>query len=84
MCIAGSCTHTHTHIHSPSSMLAKQLLCYPVVSGHPVLPVFAALEYDYKKHDLSFHFYADDVQLYLPLRHNESSALTKLLDCLND
>jgi len=24
------------------------------------------------------------VQLYLPLRHNESSALTKLLDCLND
>lgn len=24
------------------------------------------------------------MQLYLPLRHNESSALTKLLDCLND
>ena len=26
--------HTHTRIHQPSSMLAKQLMCYPVVSGH--------------------------------------------------
>lgn len=35
-------------------------------------------------HDISFHCYADDVQLYLPLRVDGQAALHPLLDCLAD
>jgi len=30
----------------------------------------------------NFHFYADDLQIYLPVRLNKNTALTKLLDCI--
>lgn len=36
------------------------------------------------KHNLSFHFYADDLQIYLPMKPNESTAFNKLLDCISD
>ena len=37
-----------------------------------------------KKHNLSFHLYADDLQIYLPVRPNDNTASTKLLDCITD
>ncbi len=35
-----------------------------------------------RKHGLSFHFYADDSQIYVPLRKNDT--VRPLLDCLDD
>ena len=36
------------------------------------------------KHGVSFHFYADDTQIYLPLRPSDPSRLSSLNDCLSD
>uniref|UniRef100_A0A3P9K7F1 Reverse transcriptase domain-containing protein n=1 Tax=Oryzias latipes TaxID=8090 RepID=A0A3P9K7F1_ORYLA len=39
----------------------------------------------FKKHGLSYNFYADDCQLYMPIvKNNGSSPLTPLLNCLGD
>lgn len=52
----------------------------PILFSLYMLPLGSII----KKHNLSFHFYADDLQLYLPMRPNENTALTKLLDCIAD
>ena len=36
------------------------------------------------KHNLSFHCYADDLQIYLPIKPNDRVALDSLLSCIND
>jgi len=33
---------------------------------------------------VSFHFYADDTQIYFPLKHNDKQGLETLLACLID
>ncbi len=35
-----------------------------------------------RRHGVSFHFYADDTQIYLPNKRNDPSALSTLLRCL--
>uniref|UniRef100_A0A8C1S4M0 Reverse transcriptase domain-containing protein n=1 Tax=Cyprinus carpio TaxID=7962 RepID=A0A8C1S4M0_CYPCA len=35
------------------------------------------------KHNLSFHCYADDLQIYLPLKSNDSVTLNSLQNCIN-
>ncbi len=37
-----------------------------------------------QKHGVSFHFYADDTQIYLPIKRNNSTAITSLLQCLEE
>ena len=37
-----------------------------------------------KKYNISFHCYADDTQLYLPLKPNDWCNLNSLMDCLED
>ena len=37
-----------------------------------------------QKQNISFHCYADDTQLYLPLKPNDRQNLNSLLDCLED
>lgn len=36
------------------------------------------------KHNLSFHCYADDLQIYLPLKPNDNVSLDSLLSCIDD
>uniref|UniRef100_A0A669CTZ7 Reverse transcriptase domain-containing protein n=1 Tax=Oreochromis niloticus TaxID=8128 RepID=A0A669CTZ7_ORENI len=38
----------------------------------------------FRKHNVSFHLYADDCQLYFPFSHSDSSSIRLLLDCLSD
>ncbi len=37
-----------------------------------------------RRHGVSFHFYADDTQIYLPINRKDPSALTFLLKCLEE
>ena len=37
-----------------------------------------------QRHNISFHCYADDTQLYLHLKPNDRQNLNSLLDCLED
>lgn len=38
----------------------------------------------FKKHNVSFHCFADDVQIYMPVKIKSKGALQPLLDCLNE
>uniref|UniRef100_A0A8C1IL60 Reverse transcriptase domain-containing protein n=1 Tax=Cyprinus carpio TaxID=7962 RepID=A0A8C1IL60_CYPCA len=38
----------------------------------------------FKRLGISYHFYADDSQIYLPLRRDANGSLTPLLECLKD
>ncbi len=37
-----------------------------------------------QKYDISFHCYADDTQLYLPLNPNDQSKITNIFNCINE
>lgn len=37
-----------------------------------------------KKYNISFHCYADDTQLYMPLKPTNPKAVSKLIECLED
>uniref|UniRef100_A0A3B1JMG1 Reverse transcriptase domain-containing protein n=1 Tax=Astyanax mexicanus TaxID=7994 RepID=A0A3B1JMG1_ASTMX len=37
-----------------------------------------------RKHNVNFHFYADDIQLYLPIRPNDNGSFMSLKNCLED
>ncbi len=38
----------------------------------------------FRKHLISFHCYADDIQLYLPVKSDENTSLQPLFDCLSE
>ncbi len=38
----------------------------------------------FRKHGVSFHCYADDTQIYLPLKRNKHAALESLFACLDE
>ncbi len=37
-----------------------------------------------RRHGVSFYFYADDTQIYLPIKRKDPSAFTSLLKCLEE
>lgn len=37
-----------------------------------------------QKYNVAYHCYADDIQLYLPLRCNDDSNTTTLFECLDE
>ncbi len=45
-----------------------------------ILPLGSIL----RKHGMSFHFYADDTQIYLPIKRNNSTEISSLLQCLEE
>ncbi len=49
-----------------------------------VFIVYASLGSIFRKRGVSFHCYADDTQIYMPLQKNDKNALTSLLNCLRD
>uniref|UniRef100_A0A8C9YNU4 Reverse transcriptase domain-containing protein n=1 Tax=Sander lucioperca TaxID=283035 RepID=A0A8C9YNU4_SANLU len=52
----------------------------PILFSLYMLPLGAIIG----KHKLSFHCYADDLQIYLPIKANDSVALNSLLSCITD
>ncbi|XP_032879310.1 uncharacterized protein LOC116974699, partial [Amblyraja radiata] len=52
----------------------------PLLFSLYLLPLGSIL----RRHGISFHFYADDSQLYMPLRKEEDYSLKSLLSCLED
>ncbi len=52
----------------------------PVLFSLYMLPLYAI----FKKHNVSYHCYADDTQCYVPLHPKDGSSLQCLFDCLRD
>lgn len=52
----------------------------PLLFSLYLLPLGSIL----RKHGISFHFYADDSQIYVPLKKKNAFSLTPLLACLED
>uniref|UniRef100_A0A8C1LY92 Reverse transcriptase domain-containing protein n=1 Tax=Cyprinus carpio TaxID=7962 RepID=A0A8C1LY92_CYPCA len=52
----------------------------PILFSLYILPLGSI----FRKHGISFHCYADDSQLYLPLKRNNANSIAPLLRCLED
>ncbi len=60
--------------------------CRRVLFSHPFffLCIYFLLGSIFRKHGVSFHCYADDTQIYLPLKRNKHAALESLFACLDE
>lgn len=68
--------HSFSYLRGPPRL---HLWPYPLPALH------AATRVDLKKnHYISFHCFADDVQIYLPLKYNSKDSIQPLLECLKD
>ena len=75
------------HVNDESSLYTK--VSYGVPQGSVLGPILFILYLlplgsAIKKYDINFHCYADDVQLYLSFKPNETNKISKLQACLQD
>ncbi|XP_028272710.1 uncharacterized protein LOC114443003, partial [Parambassis ranga] len=60
--------------------VAQGSILAPLLFSLYLLPLGSIL----RKHGVSFHFYADDSQIYMPLKQNQTHSVQKLLDCVEE
>ncbi len=71
--------HTTSVAHLSCGVPQGSILAPTLFSFH-MLPMGSL----FSKHGVSFQFYADDTQLYLPLKRKDSCSIEGLLACLRD
>uniref|UniRef100_A0A8C5AN71 Reverse transcriptase domain-containing protein n=1 Tax=Gadus morhua TaxID=8049 RepID=A0A8C5AN71_GADMO len=77
------CVSLAEHVSSTVPLLhgvPQGSLLGPLLFSLYLLPLGSIL----RKHGISFHCYADDSQIYIPLRKAEAYSIKPLLDCLQD
>ncbi len=67
-----------------SSLPAKLSCGVPQGSILSILYSLLPLGTIFRKHGVSFHCYADDTQIYLPIKRNKHAALESLFACLDE
>ena len=72
----GNCSSSVAHL---TCGLPQGSILAPSLFSLYMLPLGTIL----RRHRVSFHCYADDTQIYVPIKINDSSALSSLLGCLD-
>uniref|UniRef100_A0A8C6TX04 Reverse transcriptase domain-containing protein n=1 Tax=Neogobius melanostomus TaxID=47308 RepID=A0A8C6TX04_9GOBI len=73
----GSCFSSVSPIHCG---VPQGSILGPLLFSLYLLPLGLILE----KHKVGYHFYADDLQIYMPLKSSSKGSLNPLLDCIQE